>query len=363
MSRAILCWIFLCGFAFSQDAKTTVDVGVAIQQSEEDNKPELPDEFAPRQVNARWEIPSAPPVVVQPAATLFTSNGWRCPGCVQQEQILRDSGMVDSQGNPLLNFKIAKVSSRDATLMGGVPRWVPMSGGKILVGSRKADVLKKWLQEQTPAVSSEGRLSRSEIDQWIRANYTRETLIESDVEPRSNVWNHLTDNTDSKHSFTKDQVNGLEQWVALALHNEIHKDNPRILPVRQIASNPPSEWVVHVDGSTSRDVLSAIAEAVRRESDTQPAVQGFLPAIPVDIDDGILDLLDSLMSPDGYRKDGIQVYWGNGPRKIILEPGLYLKFRKVVEVDATVHSLTVDGKTIVAELSGTLVSKLTVKLK
>ena len=48
--------------------------------------------------------------------------------------------------------------------------------------------------------------------------------------------------------FTSDQVKGLEQWVALALHNEVHSKSPRITPVKQVAQNSPDHWVVDVDG-------------------------------------------------------------------------------------------------------------------
>lgn len=359
--------VSLCASTFGQSAKSAVEVAVALQQGTEDRNPDLPDDYGSRQVNARWSVekPEQQPVpktVHQPGVTLYTADdSWVCPPCKQQAVYLA--------GVPSDLYTVVKVSQSRASALGGVPYWQPADNTTGRRGAWKAEQLIPWLKSKakvaTPATAV--AITRSEIDSWIRSNYKPDTFLDISVEPKSNVWNHLTDGTDQNHKFSKDQVQGLEQWVALALHNEIHKTNPGISPFRQqvALSSKPDEisMTVEIDSDDPRYVISAIAEALQQESDEPPAVQGILPALPIDLDDDLLKLLDSLLSPDGYRKDGLQLTWGTGLKKVSFEPGMYLKFRKVAEVDATIHSLEVNGRTVTVFLSGTIISKLTVKLK
>ena len=64
---------------------------------------------------------------------------------------------------------------------------------------------------------------------------------------------------------------------------------------KSAAKNSPDKLVVEVDGSDSRSIVLALAEAVRRQDDTQPAVQGFLLAVPLDVNDDLLKVLDAVL--------------------------------------------------------------------
>jgi hypothetical protein len=132
---------------------------------------------------------------------------------------------------------------------------------------------------------------------------------------------------------------------------------------KSAAENYPDKLVVEVDGSDSRSIVLALAESIRRQDDTQPAVQGFLPAVPLDVNDDLLKVLDALIGKDGYTGEGFSVKWPAGKRKVTFEPGIQVWFRKVVEVDATITAIEIDGRDVTLSLSGTLLSQLTVRLK
>jgi thiol-disulfide isomerase/thioredoxin len=132
---------------------------------------------------------------------------------------------------------------------------------------------------------------------------------------------------------------------------------------KSAADNSPDKLVVEVDGSDSRSIVLALAEAVRRQDDTQPAVQGFLPSVPLDVNDDLLKVLDALIGKDGYTGEGFSVKWPAGKRKVTFEPGIQVWFRKVVEVDATITAIEIDGREVTLSLSGTILSQLTVRLK
>jgi hypothetical protein len=66
------------------------------------------------------------------------------------------------------------------------------------------------------------RRSKDDLDKWVRSNYTEQTTLTMGMKNNSEVWNHLTDGTDGTHVFTKDQISGLDLWVALALHDALH---------------------------------------------------------------------------------------------------------------------------------------------
>ena len=129
------------------------------------------------------------------------------------------------------------------------------------------------------------------------------------------------------------------------------------------ATNSPDKAVVSVDGSDSRSIVLALAESLRRQDDTQPAVQGFLPAVPLDVNDDLLKVLDALLSKDGYTGNGLKVNWPAGKRKLTFEPGVNVVFRKVVEVDATITAIEIDGREATLSLTGTILKQLTVRLK
>lgn len=66
------------------------------------------------------------------------------------------------------------------------------------------------------------RRTKSDIESWIRRNYSSSDNLKTTVNPASNVWNHLVDGTSGTHVFTREQINGLELWIALALHDAVH---------------------------------------------------------------------------------------------------------------------------------------------
>lgn len=132
---------------------------------------------------------------------------------------------------------------------------------------------------------------------------------------------------------------------------------------KKAAENYPAKQVVEVDGSDSRSIVLALAEAVRRQDDTQPAAQGFLPAVPLDVNDDLLKVLDALIGKDGYAGEGFSVKWPAGKRRVSFEPGIQVWFRKVVEVDATITAIEIDGREVTLSLSGMILSQLTVRLK
>jgi len=129
------------------------------------------------------------------------------------------------------------------------------------------------------------------------------------------------------------------------------------------SNNSPEKWRVDVDGSDSRVIVLALAEALRRQEAAQPAVTGFLPAIPIDLDDDLLKVLDALLSKDGYTRNGFEVVWPVGKRRMTFEPGISVTVRKVVEADATVTAIEIDGRDVTLSLNGTILKELTVRLK
>jgi len=66
------------------------------------------------------------------------------------------------------------------------------------------------------------RRTKSDIESWVRKNYSQSDNLKSDVFPRNNVWNHLTDGSGGTHVFVSEQISGLELWIALALHDAVH---------------------------------------------------------------------------------------------------------------------------------------------
>ena len=144
----------------------------------------------------------------------------------------------------------------------------------------------------------------------------------------------------------------LQKWILAYAKSPVQSENKYL-----------DKLVVEVDGSNSHAVMMALAESIRRESDTQPAVTGFLPAIPVDVNDSLLKVLDSLLGKEGYNGSGLKVVWPVGNRKMTFEPGLQVNFKRFIEIDATVHSIAINGRDVTLALSGTLVKELTVRLK
>ena len=82
---------------------------------------------------------------------------------------------------------------------------------------------------------TQGLRTRSELDAWVRANYSRDWVQSngwnfsrfepidgtySEVEPPGHVWAHLQD---ENHGFSAEQVQGLEFWVAWCLHDAAHR--------------------------------------------------------------------------------------------------------------------------------------------
>lgn len=80
------------------------------------------------------------------------------------------------------------------------------------------------------SAESYGRYTKDELDALVRASYTKDTpLREAIMADNSQVWSHLV----NEHGFLKEQVEGLEMWVALALHDAIHPPTISITPWRK----------------------------------------------------------------------------------------------------------------------------------
>lgn len=83
------------------------------------------------------------------------------------------------------------------------------------------------------------RRTRSELEAWIRQHYRPSTQHRRAVMgDKSLVWNHLV----NEHGFSWEQVRGLPQWMALALHDAVHPqlarggkvvEPPRISPWKE----------------------------------------------------------------------------------------------------------------------------------
>lgn len=149
---------------------------------------------------------------------------------------------------------------------------------------------------------------------------------------------------------------GVREPVSLKKWIDSHAKKPS-------SNNSPEKWRVDVDGSDSRVIVLALAEALRRQEAAQPAVTGFLPAIPIDLDDDLLKVLDALLSKDGYTRNGFEVVWPVGKRRMTFEPGIHVTVRKVVEADATVMAIEIDGRDVTLSLNGKILKQLTVRLK
>jgi thiol-disulfide isomerase/thioredoxin len=88
-------------------------------------------------------------------------------------------------------------------------------------GNMSGESLIKKLEDHyfSRKVAQTPLLSQSEIDALVRASYTRNTpLMKAVMDRNANVYSHLK----NEHGFTKDQVDGLESWVAHALHDAVH---------------------------------------------------------------------------------------------------------------------------------------------
>lgn len=103
--------------------------------------------------------------------------------------------------------------------------------------SKPADAIKRTIVETQPAKAApavpSGRWTRAELESWIRQRYTPSTPLRYGVMARGaegQVWRHLID-----HGFSSSQVNGLEYWVAAALHDAAH--GGRISPYRSGAAS------------------------------------------------------------------------------------------------------------------------------
>lgn len=78
-------------------------------------------------------------------------------------------------------------------------------------------------------VSDYGRYTQDELDKLVRDSYTPSTPLREAIMANNNqVWDHLV----QVHGFAKNQVEDLEQWVALALHDAVHPPTVSITPWR-----------------------------------------------------------------------------------------------------------------------------------
>lgn len=74
-----------------------------------------------------------------------------------------------------------------------------------------------------PEPASPAYLTTAQIRSWIADHYTRGQSLRWGVNPSSAVWSHLQDGNEGTHVWRADQVSGLSQWEALALHDATHR--------------------------------------------------------------------------------------------------------------------------------------------
>ncbi len=81
-----------------------------------------------------------------------------------------------------------------------------------------------------PSSGLKVRQTETDLRSWVHAHYSADSpLRRATVNPRSFVWKHLRQD----HGFEGAQVDGLEQWEALALHDAVHpRTSPLVSPWR-----------------------------------------------------------------------------------------------------------------------------------
>jgi len=155
---------------------------------------------------------------------LYTADSsWSCLACEQQKKKL-------AENPPSFSYEVIYGPSGGKSPTGRYPAWEvvrPNGATEVKGGQFATSTLEAWVSGEPQASTQGGRYSLAELRQWIRQNYTPTTWLSADVQPRSAVWSHLQD---YRHQFTAEQVTGLSQWEALALHAAHH--NGQITPFR-----------------------------------------------------------------------------------------------------------------------------------
>lgn len=238
---------------------------------------------------------------------LFTSDGsFRCPACDQQKTILNSGGL-------LFDYETIRVPSGGSLPrgVGVVPCW-QSPNGKTLVGVHQISQLNDW------AVKNPGhRPDAAPASPAAPADIA----AESSVPPVTEV--------------------DLEAKTSTAILQAIAAHVQRIEERNSGKSNP---------------IESAAVGG---------AVQSWLPEIDIDVDDGLLKILDGLLAKDGYTAGGLTVGWpaSAGKRSIQFSPALAIRFRKILEVDVEIKSVSIEGRTVTLNLTGRFLSTLVVRLK
>lgn len=90
---------------------------------------------------------------------------------------------------------------------------------------------------QPPSAAT--RLTQAQLVAWVKRHYQPSTRLHASVEPPGMVWSHLQD---ANHGFLREQVQGLEFWVAYALHDASHARRITPFAVRDstAAATPPA---------------------------------------------------------------------------------------------------------------------------
>lgn len=335
------------------------------------DQPILPDDFGAPQwsysgISEPLEIPQEQ---TEPPQIYLISEPW-CGLCPAAARNLSAAGIsykkVSIAEAKRLRLPFAQVQRGGKwTITENVPQVTYPGAQTAMLGLHNASQYRSYASKR-PGVSrdtgSRVRMGRDEIDAWVRANYTRSTPLGATVSPVSNVWYHLTDGNPN-HTFTSEQVNGLEQWVALALHAEIHKTNPRITPFRPATTKTqqaPPTASADVTGDDLRLIVASLSQALESPSE---ASQGVVQSIPVDVDDSLLRMLEMLQSDAGKPSGGLTVWFGDKEQKVEFSPPLKVRFERIVEVNAQVRWLKCRGRQVTFGLSGTILNELTIRLK
>jgi len=174
----------------------------------EASKPVKPSPDAPEQTR----IENAAPTI-----RLYTADpGWSCGPCNNQHKQLKAN-------TPAFAYDVIYCPRDGKSPTGRYPCWEIITDGKSVTypGVQTTSRLNQLASpKRVQPVSVSGQFwTMIELRDWIRSNYNQNTRLTADVQPRSSVWQHLKEH---RHNFKSNQVSGLSQWEALALHDAAH---------------------------------------------------------------------------------------------------------------------------------------------
>lgn len=289
--------------------KVAVDVAASAQLSAEDEAPVLPDDFArndPPQVSAEWKTESAPeppaessPAVADNRPEFVLYTSDGTWKCLP----CRNQETELSQNPPKFRYRKVLIPAQGRSPNGNAPCWQAPNGALF-----------------------PGNQTTAALDSWARLN----------------------------------------GWDGSAA--PVQKPAQKPVQSDRTDRRPDFRTEVSIDGKSAKSVLSAIAAHAKRMHEGSGDLSGaanrsWLPEIDVDANDSVLQILDAMLSADGYSVGGLKVSWPAGVRSISFDAPIQVRFKKVLEVDVEVKSIVVDGRSVTVNLAGRFLSELKIRLK